>query len=165
MSTENCGPGPYRAYDDLPVLRASEALLPKIHPYADVRLGQHITPGGGRLTLEQRATHFTITLDHFGCPAQSTLDKDAAFKTLALAAEGLCHAAGCRHRAAYRGGVLRKFEILKGTALEIPAFVRALLAIELGDMRPATVLARRTQDIAGPPKRPAGTGNQRSASL
>ena len=37
---------------------------------------------------------------------------------------------GCRHRAAYQGGVSRRFEFLVGS-IEPTAFLRALLAIEL----------------------------------
>ncbi|MFJ6530577.1 DUF6420 family protein [Streptomyces longwoodensis] len=71
--------------------------------------GRYVTPGGGQLTIcpaEMRA-HIRITLDHPGCPAQLTDEKDRALKRLALAAEGYCVQSGWRHRAAYANGAYR----------------------------------------------------------
>ncbi|MDT0567002.1 DUF6420 family protein [Streptomyces sp. NPDC014892] len=47
-------------------------------------------------------------------------------------AEGRCLEAGCRHRARFSPGVFRCFEVWKD-AIDLTAFVRALLAVELGD--------------------------------
>ncbi|MEH0490509.1 MULTISPECIES: DUF6420 family protein [Streptomyces] len=62
--------------------------LPLIHPYAPVTPRRYVTPGGGRHNIrpaEMRA-HIRITLDHMGCPAQFTDEKNAAYKRLARAA-------------------------------------------------------------------------------
>ncbi|TLS44939.1 hypothetical protein FE633_17505 [Streptomyces montanus] len=66
--------------------------LPLIHPYAPVTPGRYVTPGGGRHNIrsaEMRA-HIRITLDHMGCPAQFTDEKNAAYKRLARAANAHC---------------------------------------------------------------------------
>ncbi|MGW0335511.1 DUF6420 family protein [Streptomyces sp. NPDC003011] len=140
--------GPYVEYDGLPVLRASETGVPLIHPYGPVACGRYITPGGGRLTIEATGTHHRITLDHLGCDAQLTQEKDEAFKRLALAAEGRCLEAGCRHRARYSASVYRCFEVLTDR-IELTAFVRALLAVELGDTGPVDRLVAETAAVVG----------------
>ncbi|EGX54624.1 MULTISPECIES: DUF6420 family protein [Streptomyces] len=135
MTTEHNGiAGPYTEYDGLPALHAVDTALPLIHPYASVAPGRYVTPGGGRITIgpPEKPAHIRITLDHLGCPAQLTEEKNVAFKRLALAAEGHCVQAGCRHRAAYADGVLRIFEVRTGS-ITLAAFVRAVLAVELGD--------------------------------
>ncbi|GGS09410.1 hypothetical protein GCM10010236_74850 [Streptomyces eurythermus] len=99
MTEDRGAAGPYIEYDGLPVLHRSEVKLPLIHPYAPVEAGRYVTPGGGRLTIRKaakNAAHLRITLDHLGCPAQCTEEKNAAFKRLALAAEGYCVQAKCR---------------------------------------------------------------------
>lgn len=153
MTTEHRGvAGPYTEYDGLPVLHATEVKLPLIHPYAPVTAGRYVTPGGGRLTIrkaEKNAAHLRITLDHLGCPAQDTKEKNAAFRRLALAAEGYCIQAKCRHRAAYAGGVLRSFEVRTGT-IPLSAIVRAALAVELGDFTLADRLLEETEARFGP---------------
>ena len=152
MTTEDRGmAGPYIEYDGLPVLHPTETSLPLIHPYATVTAGRYVTPGGGRLTIRppEKPGHIRISLDHLGCPAQLTEEKNAAFKRLALAAEGHCVHAGCRHHAAYGGGVLRSFEVRDGS-ITLTAFVRAALAVELGDFGPADRLLQESEALAGP---------------
>ncbi|WP_309030247.1 DUF6420 family protein [Streptomyces alfalfae] len=155
MAIEHNGiAGPYFEYDGLPALHAVDKDLPLIHPYAPVAPGRYVTPGGGRLTIrpaEMRA-HTRITLDHLGCPAQLTDEKNAAFKRLALAAEGYCVQAGCRHRAAYADGVFRIFEVRNGS-IALAVFVRAALAVELGDFAPADRLVQEAEALAGPVRR------------
>ncbi|WP_344589044.1 DUF6420 family protein, partial [Kitasatospora paracochleata] len=125
--------GPYIEYDGLPPLRKSEVDPPLAHPYGEVGAGRFITPGGGRLTVEDGAGHHRITLDHLGCDAQATPEKHEAFKRLALAAEAHCLLARCRHEARFApGNIYRGFEVRHGT-IALRMFVRALLAIELGD--------------------------------
>ncbi|MET9562513.1 DUF6420 family protein [Streptomyces tauricus] len=152
MTTEDRGvAGPYTAYDGLPALHATETDLPLIHPYGPVAPGRYVTPGGGRLTIRPPETpaHTRITLDHLGCPAQLTDEKNAAYKRLALAAEGHCVHAGCRHDAAYTDGVLRIFE-MRTTSITLAKFVRAALAVELGDFTPVDRLLQETEALAGP---------------
>jgi hypothetical protein len=157
MTTEDRGAaGPYIEYDGLPVLHGSEVKLPLIHPYGTVEVGgRYVTPGGGRLTIrkaEKNAAHLRITLDHLGCPAQCTPEKDTAFRRLALAAEGYCIHAKCRHRAAFGDGVLRCFEVRAGS-IPLAAFVRATLAIELGDPIPAGRIVEEAEARFGPVRR------------
>ncbi|PNG19134.1 DUF6420 family protein [Streptomyces cahuitamycinicus] len=163
MAIEHNGiAGPYFEYDGLPAQHVVDKDLPLIHPYGPVAPGRYVTPGGGRLTIrpaEMRA-HVRITLDHLGCPAQLTDDKNAAFKRLALAAEGCCVQAGCRHGAAYSGGMLRIFEVRNGS-IALAAFVRAALAVELGDFGPTDRLLQETEAQAGPVRRD-GEGDQAS---
>ncbi|MGW1617053.1 DUF6420 family protein [Streptomyces sp. NPDC002285] len=120
------------------------------------------SPGGGRLTIRppEKPAHIRITLDHLGCPAQLTDEKNAAFKRLSLAAEGHCVHAGCRHRAAYADGVLRIFEVRTGS-IELAAFVRAALAVELGDFTITDRLLQEAEALAGPVRR-EGEGEQAS---
>ena len=152
MTIEHNGiAGPYFEYDGLPALHAEAKDLPLIHPYAPVTPDRYVTPGGGRLTIrpaEMRA-HIRIRLDHMGCPAQLTDEKNAAFKRLALATEGYCVQAGCRHRAAYADGMLRIFDVRNGS-IALAAFVRAALAIELGDFTLTDRLLQETEALAGP---------------
>lgn len=155
MAIEHNGiAGPYFEYDGLPVLHAVHKDLPLIHPYAPVAPGRYITPGGGRLTIRpaEMGAHIRITLDHLGCAAQLTDEKNAAFKRLALAAEGYCVQAGCRHHAAYADAVLRIFEVRNGS-IALAAFVRAALAVELGDFTPTDRLLQETEALAGPVRR------------
>ncbi|MEV6750675.1 DUF6420 family protein [Streptomyces sp. NPDC051080] len=154
MTTEDRGAaGPYIEYDGLPALHGPEVKLPLIHPYAPVPgHGRYVTPGGGRLTIRktaENAAHLRLTLDHLGCPAQCTEEKNAAFRRLALAAEGYCVDAGCRHRPAFTDGVLRCFEVRAGS-IPLGAFVRAVLAVELGDLGPADRLVKEAEDRFGP---------------
>ncbi|MFF8414668.1 DUF6420 family protein [Streptomyces omiyaensis] len=148
--------GPYIEYDGLPVLHGTEVKLPLIHPYAPVPAsGRYVTPGGGRLTIrkaEEKAAHLRITLDHLGCPAQCTEEKDAAYRRLALAVEGYCVAAGCRHHPAFSDGVLRCFEVRTG-AVPLAVFVRAVLAVELGDLSLADRLVEEAEARFGPVRR------------
>ncbi|MFD3883156.1 DUF6420 family protein [Streptomyces microflavus] len=146
--------GPYIGYDGLPVLDGAEANLPLIHPYAPVGAGRYITPGGGRLTIRkaEKNAHLRIRLDHLGCPAQCTPEKNAAFRRLALAAEGYCVHARCRHRPAFSDGVLRCFEVRNGT-VPLASFVRAVLAIELGDFIPAGRIMKESEARFGPVRR------------
>ncbi|GGY71346.1 hypothetical protein GCM10010363_60790 [Streptomyces omiyaensis] len=157
MTTEDHGAaGPYIEYDGLPVLHGTEVKLPLIHPYAPVPAsGRYITPGGGRLTIrkaEKNAVHLRITLDHLGCPAQCTEEKNTAFRRLALAAEGYCVAAGCRHHPAFSDGVLRCFEVRTGV-VPLAVFVRAVLAVELGDLSLAGRLVEEAEARFGPVRR------------
>ncbi|WP_128380434.1 DUF6420 family protein [Streptomyces cavernae] len=152
MAIEHNGiAGPYFEYDGLPALHPVDKDLPLIHPYAPVTPGRYVTPGGGRLTIRppEKPAHIRITLDHLGCPAQLTDEKNAAFKRLALAAEGHCVHAGCRHHAAYADGVLRIFEVRTGS-IALAEFVRAALAVELGDFTPTDRLLQETEALAGP---------------
>ncbi|MFE4574604.1 DUF6420 family protein [Streptomyces chartreusis] len=152
MAIEHNGiAGPYFEYDGLPALHAVDQDLPLIHPYAPVAPGRYVTPGGGRLTIRPpgEPAHIRITLDHLGCPAQLTDEKNTAYKRLALAAEGHCVHAGCRHRAAYADGMLRIFEVRTGS-IALAAFVRAALAVELGDFTPTDRLLQETEALAGP---------------
>ncbi|CAM5671267.1 MULTISPECIES: DUF6420 family protein [Streptomyces] len=152
MTEDRGAAGPYIEYDGLPALHGSEVKLPLIHPYAPVEAGRYVTPGGGRLTIrksETNSAHLRITLDHLGCPAQCTPQKDNAFRRLALAAEGYCVHAGCRHRPAFSDGVMRCFEV-RTSSIPLPAFVRAVLAIELGDLAPAGRLVEEAQARFGP---------------
>ncbi|MGW1544420.1 DUF6420 family protein [Streptomyces sp. NPDC002309] len=160
MAIEHNGiAGPYTEYDGLPALHAVDKDLPVIHPYPPVTPGRYVTPGGGRLTIHppEKSAHIRITLDHLGCPAQLTDEKNAAFKRLALAAEGHCVHAGCRHRAAYADGVLRIFEVCNGS-VALAAFVRAALAVELGDFAPVDRLWRESEELAGPVRREGEEG-------
>ncbi|MDC2960423.1 DUF6420 family protein [Streptomyces gilvifuscus] len=163
MAIEHNGiAGPYFDYDGLPALHAVDKDLPLIHPYGPVTPGRYVTPGGGRLTIrpaEMRA-HVRITLDHLGCPAQLTDEKNTAFKRLALAAEGYCVQSGCQHRPAYADGVYRIFEV-RNASIALAAFVRAALAVELGDFAPADRLVQETEALAGPVRR-EGEGDQTS---
>ncbi|MFC8208806.1 DUF6420 family protein [[Kitasatospora] papulosa] len=154
MTTEDRGAaGPYTEYDNLPVLHAREAGLPLLHPYGTVAVsGRYVTPGGGRLTVKKAGTHFQITLDHLGCPAQLTEEKNALFKRLGLAAEGHCLQAGCRHHVADAGAVLRSFQLRTGS-IDLTAFVRAALAVELGDEHPVDRLLQDTEALVGPVRR------------
>ncbi|MEU3279219.1 DUF6420 family protein [Streptomyces antibioticus] len=155
MAIEHNGiAGPYVEYDGLPAQHVVDKDLPRIHPYGPVAPGRYLTPGGGRLTVRpaERRAHTRITLDHLGCPAQVTDEKNDAFKRLALAAEGYCVQAGCRHRAAYGGGVLRIFEVRKGS-IELAPFVRAALAVELGDFAPTDRLSQESEALNGPVRR------------
>ncbi|GGV13330.1 hypothetical protein GCM10010260_60460 [Streptomyces filipinensis] len=69
--------------------------------------GRHVTPGGSRLTVREDGKHLQVTVDHLGCPAQLAEEKTALFRRLGLATEGHCPHAGCRHRVADAGAVLR----------------------------------------------------------
>ncbi|MEU9397665.1 DUF6420 family protein [Streptomyces sp. NPDC048324] len=161
MAIEHNGiAGPYFEYDGLPALHTVDKDLPLIHPYAPVTPGRYVTPGGGRLTIRppEKASHIRITLDHLGCPTQLTDEKNAAFKRLALAAEGYCVQSGCRHRAAYADGPYRIFEV-RNASITLAAFVRAALAVELGDFAPADRLAQEAEALAGPVRR-EGKENQ-----
>jgi len=161
MTTEHRGAaGPYTEYDGLPVLHATELNLPLLHPYAAVTPGRYVTPGGGRLTIKKTTAHIQITLDHLGCPAQLTDDKNAAFKRLGLAAEGRCLHAGCTHRVSDAGAVLRSFKVRAGT-IGLAGFVRAALAVELGDFAPVARLLGETEALVGP-VRQAGEEDQAS---
>jgi hypothetical protein len=169
-TTDRGAAGPYAEYDGLPVLHPTEVKLPLIHPYGPVESGRYVTPGGGRLTIRkaEKSAHLRITLDHFGCPAQCTPEKDAAFRRLALAAEGHCVHAKCRHRPAFGDGVLRSFEVRTGS-IPLAEFVRAALAVELGDPSIADRLLRRAEAQVGAvrpatgraEKDPAGRGQGR----
>ncbi|MEU1352127.1 DUF6420 family protein [Streptomyces sp. NPDC005795] len=152
MTEDRGAAGPYIQYDGLPVLHGSEVKLPLIHPYAPVEAGRYIPPGGGRLTIrksERNSAHLRVTLDHLGCPAQCTPDKDATFRRLALATEGYCVHAGCRHRPAFSDGVMRCFEVRNGS-IPLATFVRAVLAVELGDLTPAGRLVEEAEARFGP---------------
>ncbi|MEU2269797.1 DUF6420 family protein [Streptomyces olindensis] len=166
MTSEHRGAaGPYTEYDNLPVLHATEANLPLLHPYGTVEVGgRYITPGGGRLTVRTDGKHHKITLDHLGCPAQLTKEKNALFKRLGLAAEGHCLHARCRHRAADAGAVLRSFQLRTGS-IDLTAFVRAALAVELGDERPVDQLLREAEALVGPVRRPDPQGQEGQDSV
>ncbi|MEO3978042.1 DUF6420 family protein [Streptomyces sp. CAU 1734] len=144
--------GPHAGYDNLPVLHGTDTRLPLLHPYAVVTVGRYVTPGGGRLTVRESRVHLQITLDHLGCPAQLTEEKNALFKRLGLAAEGHCLHAGCRHPAADTQAVLRSFQLRTGS-IDLTTFVRAALAIELGDSRPTNLLLQATEALIGPVRR------------
>ncbi|MFZ3562884.1 DUF6420 family protein [Streptomyces sp. BH097] len=151
MADHRSTAGSYIPYDGLPPLHVRETALPHLHPYAPISPGRYITPGGGRLTIATTTAHHQITLDHLGCDAQTSEPKEAAFKQLALAAEGRCLRAGCKHRARFSvGNVYRGFQVRRGS-IELSAFMRALLAIELGDFGPATRLFDETSSTVGAP--------------
>lgn len=153
MADRQGAAGPYIAYDGLPPLRSTETDLPLLHPYGPIAPGRYLTPGGGRITIETTSAHHKVTVDHLGCDAQRTEPKEAAFKSLAFAAEGECLTAGCKHHAAFsEGNVYRMFEVRRGS-IELTAFVRALLAIELGAFEPADRLFASTTAKAGEPTR------------
>jgi hypothetical protein len=152
--------GPYVTFDGLPPLRRGELALRQLHPYGAVAVGRYVTPGGGRLTIEKVGVHHRITLDHLGCDAQTTAAKEEAFKRLALAAEGQCLLAGCAHRPRYVVNVYRCFLARTDRMPPVP-FVRALLAIELGDFGPTDALAARTTAEVGPPRTPPGPSGTR----
>lgn len=89
---------------------------------------------------------------HAGCAsgALGALEgQEAGFERLGLAAEGHCLHAGCRHHVAAAGAVLRSFALRTGS-IELTAFVRAALAIELGDERPVDLLLKDAEALAGP---------------
>ncbi|MGW0672286.1 DUF6420 family protein [Streptomyces sp. NPDC002746] len=111
--------------------------------------GRYVTPGGGRLTVRKDGKHLQITLDNLGCPAQFTTEKTVLFERLGLAAEGHCFHAGCRHHVSAAGAVLRSFALRAG-GIDLTAFVRAALAIELGDERPVDRLLKDVEALAGP---------------
>ncbi|MGW0512405.1 DUF6420 family protein [Streptomyces olivaceoviridis] len=169
MTSEDRGAaGPYIEYDNLPVLHAREKDLPLLHPYGTMEVdGRYVTPGGGRLTVRTDGKHLQITLDHLGCPAQLTPEKTALFERLGLAAEGHCLHAGCRHHAAAAGAVLRSFQLRTGS-IDLTAFVRATLAIELGDERPVDMLLKDAEALAGPMRRadpPAEEGQEEAGQI
>ena len=154
--TDSGAAGPYIQFDGLPPLRRREIALPRIHPYDEAAPGRYLTPGGGRLTIEESTgAHHRITLDHLGCDPQTTADKENAFKRLALAAEGQCVLADCKHSARFSiRNVYRCFQA-RTDWIGLTTFVRALLAIELGDFRPANMLAAKTNaDVGRPPHPP-----------
>ncbi|WP_431675981.1 DUF6420 family protein [Kitasatospora sp. KL5] len=156
MDTDRGALGPYTAYDHLPPLHTRERGLSLAHPYGDITPGRSVTPGGGRLTVEEDAGHHRITLDHLGCDAQTTEAKHEAFKQLALAAEAHCLLAGHRHPARFSpGSPYLGYEFPLGT-IAPRVFVRALLAIELGDHTPLDRLTAAATQAAGP-VRPAQT--------
>ncbi|MEV8100733.1 DUF6420 family protein [Kitasatospora sp. NPDC085879] len=142
-ASERCGGAlaPYTTYDHLPPLHARDRGLPLAYPYGDITPGRSVTPGGGRLTVEEDAGHHRITLDHLGCDAQTIEAKHEAFKQLALAAEAHC--------ATGPGNPYRGFEFPRGT-IEPRVFVRALLAVELGDHTPLDRLTAAATAAAGP---------------
>lgn len=155
MSTDHGAAGPYIGFDGLPPLHAREIGLPRMHPYDEAATGRYLTPAGGRLTIKKATAHHTITLDHLGCDAQTTDPKEDAFKRLALAAEGQCLRAGCKHRPRFAiGSVLRCFDV-RTEAIAPVTFIRALLAIELGDFGPADALAAKTSADVGHAPYPA----------
>ncbi|MFJ4343226.1 DUF6420 family protein [Streptomyces sp. NPDC088915] len=157
MTNEHRGAaGPYIEYDGLPALHATETDLPRLHPYGPVPKERCLTPGGGRLTVRSSGRHHRVTLDHLGCPAQLGEEKEAAFHKLALAMERHCLRTGCRHRASYQGGVFRSFEFPVGS-IEPTVFVRALLAVELGDTGPVEHLAA-VADLIGLPRQDSVDG-------
>ncbi|GAA2605145.1 hypothetical protein GCM10010304_63660 [Streptomyces roseoviolaceus] len=124
-------------------------------PYGTVAVGSRsVTPGGGRLTVRKAGAHFQITRDHVGCLAQLAEEKTGLLKRLGLAAEGHCLQAGCRHRAADAGAVLRSFQLRTGS-IDLTAFVRAALAVELGDERPVDRLLQDAEALVGPVRRAA----------
>ncbi|WP_405467178.1 DUF6420 family protein [Streptomyces canus] len=170
MTTEyHDAAGPDTEYDGLPALLAGESGLPRIHPYAPIPVeptrALYITPGGGRLQIirpitrpiEKRA-HILVTLDHWGRPAQLTDEKNAAYTRLALAVKAHCVQAGCRHHPEYEDNALRIFEVIT-EGITIAAFVRAALAIELGDFTPTDRLLQETEALAGH-VRQAGEGDR-----
>ncbi|WP_329239688.1 DUF6420 family protein (plasmid) [Streptomyces sp. NBC_00111] len=53
--------------------------------------------------LSRTAWRNRVLSDAFGCSAQCGEEKDTAFRRLALAVEGYCVHAGCRHRPAFYG--------------------------------------------------------------
>ncbi|MFE4658242.1 DUF6420 family protein [Streptomyces hydrogenans] len=150
---ESSAAGPYFEYDSLPALHGTEPELPRLHPYEEITPGRYITPGGGRLTTEKTTRHYRIRLDHLGCPAQDTEEKNSAYRNLALAAEGHCLKARCQHAPSYQDGVYRMFDVRLDSGITLPAFIRAVLAIELGDFRPAEIIAADTAKLMGPPPR------------
>ncbi|MFD6967774.1 DUF6420 family protein [Streptomyces sp. NPDC059949] len=75
--------------------------------------------------------------------------KNAFFKRLGLAAEGHCPHAGCRHAAADAEAVLRTFQLRTGS-IDLTAFVRAALTVELGDERPVDRLLQDAAALVGP---------------
>ncbi|MEV6250703.1 DUF6420 family protein [Streptomyces sp. NPDC051742] len=113
-------------------------------------LGRYITPGGGRLTIEKTSRHYRIRLDHLGCPAQDAEEKNRTFKRLALATEGHCLKAGCRHDPSYQDGIYRMFDLRLDSGISLAAFIRAVLAVELGNFRPAEALVAGTEELVGP---------------
>ncbi|MGW0538555.1 DUF6420 family protein [Streptomyces sp. NPDC003032] len=142
---------PCVAYDGLPALRRPETSLPLAHPYEPARPGRFVTPGGGRLTIRLSGRHYAVTLDHLGCAAQTTEPKAAAFKQLALAAEGHCVREGCTHRARFSPGMYRCYQVLHH-GIEMSVFVRALLAIEVSAFEPTECLFTTTVAAAGTPR-------------
>ena len=145
MISDNGAAGPYVEFDGLPRLHAQEIALPRLHPYDDVAVGRYLTPGGGRMTIKTTTVHHQVTLDHLGCPAQTTEPKEDALKRLALATEDQCLRAGCTHPARFSiGNVFRGFDV-RTDVIELSVFVRALLAIELGDFAPTDALTTRIE--------------------
>ncbi|WP_243744858.1 DUF6420 family protein [Streptomyces hainanensis] len=140
---------PYVHFHGLPALQVSEEQLPLIHPYGPIRRGRQITPGGGRLTVEVSDTHHRITLDHLGCDAQMTPDKDNAFKQISLFTGKICQQAGCQHPTQFTPGGYRSFRVRR-KSVDLSSFVRALLAIELGDFTPASRLIDKDKPTAPP---------------
>ncbi|MFB8241027.1 DUF6420 family protein [Kitasatospora purpeofusca] len=146
-STDLGALGPYDQFDGLAPLHARERGLPRLHPYGPVGPGRAVTPGGGRLTLESDAVHHRVTLDHLGCEAQTTEEKNAAFRRIARGAEAHCLLAGCTHPARHADdNVYRLFEVPLG-ALEPTAFVRMILAVELGDFGPGENFAQAAETV------------------
>ncbi|MEU5894528.1 DUF6420 family protein [Streptomyces sp. NPDC047461] len=117
-------------------------------------------PAAGSTSARRRSPPTSRSLDHLSCPAQSTDEKTAGFKRLALAAEEYCVRAGCRHLVVFSDGVHRFFEVRKGSIALTP-FVRAALAVELGDFSLTDRLLQESEALAGPVRRD-GEGDQAS---
>ncbi|MEU7564226.1 DUF6420 family protein [Streptomyces eurythermus] len=75
-----------------------------------------------------------------------------------MAVEGYCVQAGCRPPAAFSDGALRRFEVCNG-AVTLAAFVRAVLAIVLGDLTPAGRIVTESEARLGPSFAPQGSSS------
>lgn len=60
--------------------------------------------------------------------------------------------AGCHHRPEYKDSALRLFEVIT-EGITLTAFVRAALAVELGDFTPTDRLLQEVEALAGSVRR------------
>ncbi|MDH6523429.1 hypothetical protein M2163_000066 [Streptomyces sp. SAI-135] len=77
-----------------------------------------------------------------------TDDKNGALERLALAVKAHCIHAGCHHHPEYKDNALRHFEVITA-GVTLAAFVRAALAVELGDFAPTDQLVQEAKALAG----------------
>ncbi|MGW4232218.1 DUF6420 family protein [Streptomyces sp. NPDC004980] len=142
--------GPYIEYDGLPVLHGSEVKLPLIHPYAPMEAGRYVTR---RRTPDhpQEREELRPSADHAGSPRLPRTVHPAEGRRLPAARpgrRGLLRPC----RVSTPSGVLGRGDaLLRGTSsIPLAAFVRAVLAIELGDLTPAGRLVEEAEVRFGP---------------
>lgn len=102
--------------------------------------------------LAREASEDALRRAHAATAVSPGLARQAQEEAQRAVAEGHCLHAGCRHHVAAAGAVLRSFA-LRTSSIELTAFVRAALVIELGDERPVDLLLKDAEALAGPVRR------------